>query len=86
MIIRVAASSPAGSSAGSIPRSNRWRASETIWWRRPVSETRTGSNSAHSMNTEVVPSSHPVAAPPMTPASDCTPAASAMAQSSGVTV
>ena len=82
-IIRVAASIASGSRAGSIPRSNRWRASETIWWRRPDSAIRTGSNSAHSTNTVVVVSSQPVASPPTTPASDCTPAASAMAQSSG---
>ena len=31
--------------------------------------TATGSNSAHSKNTEFVPSSHPVASPPITPAS-----------------
>ena len=85
-IIAVAASTASGISAGSMPRSKRWRASETIWWRRPVSATRTGSNSAHSMNTEVVVSSQPVASPPITPAIDCTPAASAMAQSSAVTV
>ncbi len=51
--------------------------------RRPVSATATGSNSAHSMNTLVVSSVLPVASPPITPASDCTPAASAMTQSSG---
>ena len=50
--IAVAASTASGISAGSMPRSNRWRASETIWWRRPVSATRIGSNSAHSMNTD----------------------------------
>ena len=81
---RVAASTASGISAGSMPRSKRWRASETIWWRRPVSATRIGSNSAHSMKTEVVASSQPVASPPITPAIDCTPAASAIAQSSGV--
>ena len=84
--IAVAASTASGISAGSMPRSKRCRASETIWWRRPVSATRTGSNSAHSMNTEVVVSSQPVASPPITPAIDCTPAASAIAQSSAVTV
>ena len=58
--IAVAASTASGISAGSMPRSKRWRASETIWWRRPVSATRIGSNSAHSMKTEVVVSSQPV--------------------------
>ena len=83
-IMAVAASIASGISAGSRPRSNRCRASETIWWRRPVSATRTGSNSAHSMNTLVVVSSQPVASPPITPAIDCTPAASQITQSSGV--
>ena len=50
-IMRVAASSAAGGSAGSMPRSKRWRASDTIWCRRPVRAIRTGSNSAHSTNT-----------------------------------
>ena len=59
-IIAVAASTASGISAGSMPRSKRWRASETIWCRRPVSATRTGSNSAHSTNTAVVASSQPV--------------------------
>ena len=85
-IIRVAASMASGIRAGSMPRSKRWRASEEMPWRRPVSATRTGSNRAHSTNTVVVASSQPVASPPITPASACTPAASAMAQSSGPTV
>ena len=84
--IAVAASNARGISTGSIPRSKRWRASETIAWRRPVSATRMGSNNAHSMNALVVRSSHPVGSPPITPAIDCTPAASAMAQSSWVTM
>ncbi len=82
----VAASSAAGSSDGSTPRSNRLRASEMMSCRRPVSATATGSNSAHSMNTLVVPAVLPVASPPITPARDCTPAASAMTQSSGPAV
>ena len=82
-ISAVAASIASGISAGSRPRSNRWRASETIWWRRPVSAMRIGSNSAHSTKTSVVVSSQPVASPPITPAIDCTPAASQIAQSSG---
>ncbi len=86
MTMAVAASSAAGSSEGSMPRSNRLRASEAIAWRRPVSATATGSNRAHSMNTLVVSAVLPVASPPITPAMDCTPAASAMAQSSSVRV
>ena len=38
------------------------------------------------MNTLVVASVLPVVSPPMTPASDCTPVASAITQSSGVVV
>ena len=45
----------------------------------PVSATRMGSNNAHSMNALVVRSSQPVGSPPITPAIDCTPAASAIA-------
>ena len=82
-IIAVAASTASGIRARSMPRSKRCRASETIWWRRPVCATRTGSNRAHSTNTAVVAASQPVGSPPITPAIDCTPAASAMAQSSG---
>ena len=40
--IAVAASTASGISAGSMPRSKRWRASETMSWRRPVSATRIG--------------------------------------------
>ncbi len=86
MIMAVAASSAAGSSEGSMPRSNRLRASEAMAWRRPVSATATGSNRAHSMNTLVVSAVLPVASPPITPAMDWTPAASAMAQSSAPSV
>ncbi len=84
--IVVAASSAAGSREGSMPRSKRLRASEMMSCRRPLSAVATGSNSAHSMNTLVVAAVLPVSSPPIRPARDCTPAASAMAQSSLPTV
>ena len=69
-----------------MPRSKRWRASLVSAWRRPARATLTGSNRAHSRKTEVVVSLAPVVAPPMTPARDTTPDASAMTQSSAVVV
>ena len=69
-----------------MPRSKRWRASLVMAWRRPVRATATGSNRAHSRKTAVVASVQPVVSPPMTPARETTPEASAMTQSAGSAV
>ena len=77
----VAASTASGGKAGSTPRSKRARASVLIWWRLPARATVTGSNSAHSRKTWVVSGVLPVDSPPMMPASDSAPVASAITRS-----
>ena len=67
-IRRAATSAPHSADSGSTPRSNRYRASDSICSLRPVVATETGSKSATSRKTSVVSSVQLDSRPPMTPA------------------
>ena len=75
----VARSQPGTQKSGSTPRSNRYRASVVMPSFRPVCAIVVGSHSALSIRTSRVVSSQPECSPPMIPAINSTPFASAIA-------